>query len=287
MNFEGSKSGDKGVMRDLSKYLRGGDFRNAVKAVAELRHVDFATGRALIPSLDPVDEQRAFQLLIARLVVEGGVRGLAARWGELPSPAFRERLVSEIGQALDLWADEGTIELFMAALEDPEPSVERNAVVALVTCLRELTHKERKAMAKTLRGKAAIDALDQTRSWMTPVRCARVAKAVTAALDRCAGNPKLLTWPDKYIELLGLSARNADQHVIALLEGFRPIAGETRRYETETLDPENLPWSTQVVAEGKGIAPGTQFKRVWSKPTGLLDLKGLEKAIERIRLRAK
>jgi hypothetical protein len=67
-------------MRDLSKRLRGGDFRHAVEAVAALRHVDAAAGASLVPSIDTQDEQRAFQLLIARLVVEGGVHGLAARW---------------------------------------------------------------------------------------------------------------------------------------------------------------------------------------------------------------
>jgi len=273
------------VMRDLSKRLRSGNFRHAVEAVAALRRLDSASGLRLIPSLNTADEQRAFQLLIARLVVEGGVHGLAARWGELPSPQWREMLVSEIGQAFHLWIDEGTIELLLAALDDPEDRVARRAVGPLVDCLREKTEKERKKMAKTSRGKAALEASDQAAAWLTPARRARIAKATTAALERCAGNPKALTWPDDYIELLGLSASRGDPHAIAVLERFRPMAGETRRYETETLDPYNLPWPTSVVAEKKGIPPGTPFARVWSKPTGRLDLKGLEEAIERIRRR--
>jgi len=40
----------------------------------------------------------------------------------------------------------------------------------------------------------------------SPARRTRVANAVTAALDGCAANPTALTWPDKYIELLGHSA---------------------------------------------------------------------------------
>src|SRR5258706_322321 len=161
-------------MRDLSERLRSGNFRHAVEAVAALRQLDSASGRRLIPSLNTADEQRAFQLLIAQLVVEGGVRGLAARWGELPSPQWREMLVSEVGQAFHLWIDEGTIELLLAALDDPE-----------------------------------------------------------------------------------------------------------------TPDRDNLPWPTSVLAEKKGIPPGTPFVRVWSNPTGLLDLKGLEEAIERIRRRTR
>ena len=37
-------------MRDLSKRLRGGDFRHAVEAVAALRRLDPATGAGLVPS---------------------------------------------------------------------------------------------------------------------------------------------------------------------------------------------------------------------------------------------
>ena len=120
---------------------------------------------------------------------------------------------------------------------------------------------------------------------MTPARRARVAKAVTAALDRCADNPKVLTWPDDYIELLGHSATRTDQRAITLLEEFRNMAGEARGSEFEALDPENLPEPTSILAEKKDIPPGTPFVRVWSVPTGLLDLKGLEDAIERIRRR--
>ena len=115
---------------------------------------------------------------------------------------------------------------------------------------------------------------------MTPARRARITRTVTAALDRRADNSKALTWPDDYIELLGHSATRTDQRAIALLEKFRTVAGETRRSEFEALDPGNL-----VLAERKGIPPGTPFVRVWSIPTGLLDLKGLEDAIERIRRR--
>jgi hypothetical protein len=271
------------VVRDLTKRLRGGDFRQAVKAVADLRHLHRASGAHLISSITPGDEQRAFQFLIARLVAESGVHGLAARWSDLPSPQWREMLVSEIGQAVHLWVDEGTIELLLAALDDPE--VARQAVGSLIECMRERPDNERKKMTKTLRGKAALDAWDKMAVWITPARRARVANAVTAALAGCADNPQALTWPDKYIELLGHSANRTDQRAVTLLEQFRAMAGETRRSEFETLDPCNLSWPTSIVAKKKGIPPGTPFVRVWSRPTGLLDLKGLEEAIERIRRR--
>jgi hypothetical protein len=269
-------------VRDIARRLRGGDFRQALEAVAELRHLDRALGEHVISSITPGDEQRAFQLLIARLVTEGGVRGLAARWSDLPSARWRERLVSEIGQAVHLWVDEGTVELLLAALDDPD--VARQAVGSLIECMRERPDKERRQMDKTLRGKAALDAWDKMSGWITPARRTRVANAVTAALEGCAADPKALTWPDKYIELLGHSANRTDQRALTLLERFRGMAGETRRSEFETLDPGNLPWPTSIVSR-KGISSGTPFVRVRSQPTGLLDIKGLEEAIERIRRR--
>ena len=272
-------------MRDLSNRLRGGNFRVAVEAVAALRVLDRATGAGLVPSIDTKDEQRAFQLLIARLVAEGGVHSLAARWRDLPSPQWREMLVSEIGQAFHLWVEEDTIELLLAALDDPEEHVARRSVKPLTGCLSETAAKERKEIAKTRRGRAALEAWDQARAWMTPARRARIAQAVIAALDRCADNPKALTWPDDYIELLGHTATATNHRALALLEEFRKIAGETRRSEFEALDPHNLPWPTSILAEKKGIPLDTPMGRVRSIPTGLLDLKVLEEAIERIRRR--
>jgi hypothetical protein len=63
------------------------------------------------------------------------------------------------------------------------------------------------------------------------------------------------------------------------------MAGETRRSEFATLDLCNLPWPTSIVSGKKGVPRGTPFVRVWSQSTGLLDIKGLEEAIERIRRR--
>jgi hypothetical protein len=73
-------------------------------------------------------------------------------------------------------------------------------------------------MGKTLRGKAALDAWDKMAVWITPARRTRIASAVTAALAGNAANPKALTWPDKYIGLLGHRANRADRRAVTLLE---------------------------------------------------------------------
>lgn len=273
-------------MSDLPKRLRGKDFRKAVQALAELRNLPPQSAAALVPSIDTASEQQAFQLLVARLLAEFGLRGLAARWRELPSPEWRERLVSEIGQALPLWVDEGTVDVLLAALDDGSDAVGRRAVAALLACLRERSERERKAATRTLSGRTWLDASDRLAAMITPRRRAHIAATVTAALDRCAGDPKALTWPDDYIELLGLTACSTDGTALCLLEGFRAAAGETRRGELERLDPDDLPWPTSAIAERKGIPPGTPFVRIHSVPTGLLDLARLEEAIERIRKRA-
>jgi hypothetical protein len=273
-------------MSDLPKRLRDKDFRKAVQALAELRNLPPQSAAALVPSIDTASEQQAFQLLVARLLAESGLRGLAARWRELHSPEWRERLVSEIGQALPLWVDEGTVDVLLAALDDGSDAVGRRAVAALLACLRERSERERKAATRTLSGRTWLDASDRLAAMITPRRRAHIAATVTAALDRCAGDPNALTWPDDYIELLGLTACSTDGTALSLLEGFRARAGETRRGAFERLDPDDLPWPTSAIAERKGIPPGTPFVRIHSVPTGLLDLARLEEAIERIRKRA-
>src|SRR5260370_7045093 len=123
-------------------------------------------------------------------------------------------LVSDFGQAFHLWVEEGTVELLLAALDDPDEKVARRAVKLLSSCLREPPAKERKEIAKTLRGRAALEAWDQATAWMTPARRARVSTAVTAALERCADNPKALTWPDHHIALPAHPPPRTSQHPI-------------------------------------------------------------------------
>ena len=263
----------------LTRRLRGGDFRHAVQAVAALRLLDRREAIALVPVVDTADEQRAFQISVARIVAEGGVEALARQWRDLPSPELRARLVVEIGGSI-AWVDEATIELLIAALEDPQDTVARRAVKCLESCLQERPPRERRQMERTRSGKVALDALDRLAAFVTQPRRLRIARAVGDALERCAANPKALTWPDAYIALLGLTAGRADTRAISVLEGLRGMAGETRRSHVEKLDPDNLPWPTSVLAAKKGVRP---VARVWSLGTGLLDLARLEAAIAGIR----
>lgn len=269
-------------MRDIAKRLRGTDFRHAVQAIAVLRDTDPAEAARIVPPVDAPDEQRAFQLAAARIVSQSGVRGLAARWHELPGPQWRELFVSEIGQALDWWSDEDTVEVVLAALDD-HALVQRRAVAFLKTCVRPIPEKERKRTGKTQSGRQSLEAIDRMAGYLDEARRARISAAVTAALERCVDNPRDLTWPDWYIELLGYTAIRSDARALAVLERLRPKAGEPRRTEFERLDPDNLPRETAMVAEKKGVPPGTPMVRIKSVGTGLLDLENLERAMAAIR----
>jgi hypothetical protein len=250
-------------VRDIPRRLRGTDFRHAVQAIAALRDMDRAEAGRTVPAVDAPDEQRAFQLAAARIVAQSGVRGLAERWHELPGTQWRELFVSEIEQALASWTDEDTVEMVLSALDD-EPSVQRRAVTYL------------RSLASSIPKKAG---------WMTAPRRARIAVAVTSALERCADNPRDLTWPDWYIDLLGLIAVRGDVRALAILERLRPKAGEPRRTEFERLDPDDLPRETAAVARQKGVPAGTPFVRIKSTGSGLLDLENLERAIAAIKHR--
>ena len=273
-------------MRDLSKRLAGADFRKAVAALAVLHRLDPQDAARHIPAVHASDEQRDFQIRVARLMAAGGVQAVAAAWADLSPVAWREQLVTEIGQAFPDWIDEGTIELLLAALEDPEPDVARRAVGPLRACLATLTERDRRRAAQTQRGKAFLDAREQLARWLTAARRGRITHAVTARLRRHANAPKALSWVDEYIGLLGDTGTRDDAAAIDLLESFRPMAGEPRRSEFEPLDRDNLPWPTSILADRKGVPPGTPMMRVKSVPTGLLDLATLDDAIARIKLRA-
>ncbi len=207
----------------------------------------------------------------ARLLAEGGVRNLAAHWVEVPMPQWREKLVTDFDP--EWLADEGAVELLIAALGDAEPAVERRAMCVLQGCLRPRSRKD------------ASEMLDQLERRLSPADRKRIAGLVTSALERAGDNPKALLWPDWYIELLGFTATRGNARAVAALERLRPRAGEPRRTEFERLDPDNLPWETAMVARKKGIASGTPFVRIKSIGTGLLDLENLDRAIAAIRAR--
>lgn len=272
--------------RNLSKTIGGADFRKAVAALAALRQLDPAERRTHIPAVHAEDEQRALQIRVAELIADGGVQAVAAAWRALPSAEWRTNLIVEIDQAFLDWIEEGTFELLIAALEDPEISVSRRAVSTLHGYVAPLTAKERKATEKTKRGKAYLDARDRSAPWITAERRARMTRALIAILRGYPENRGTLMWPDRFVDLVGHTATRDDEEALRLLEGFRPLAGEPYRCETTTLDPYNLPWPTSILAQRKGLPPGTPMKHVAVISTGLLDLKNLESAIARIRARA-
>ena len=270
----------------MSKTIGGADFSKAVAALAALRQLDPAERRAHIPAVHAQDEQRALQIRVGELIAEGGVQAVAGAWRELASAEWRTNLIVEIDQSFLQWIEEGTFELLVAALEDPEISVARRALCTLRSYVAPLAAKERKGFEKTKWGKAYLEALDRAAPWITAPRRARMTRAVIAILRGYPENRPTLLWPDKFVELLGHTATRDDEEALSLLEGFRPLAGEPHRCETTTLDPYNLPWPTSILAERKGIPAGTPMKHVSVIPTGLLDLKNLERAIARIRARA-
>lgn len=270
---------------NLSRRLGGADFGKAATALAALRRLDRAEGLRHVPAVHAQDAQRDFQIRVARLIAEGGVAAVAAAWPDLSSAEWREALLIEIDQAFVEWVEEGTIELFIAGLEDPEPAVSRRAVSILEASLAERTEKQRRQAAKTPHGKAVLEALDAAATWLTPARRARIARAATAALRRHGENPRELFWPDRFITLLGATATKHDEGALAALEALRPKAGKPYQTQFEKLDRDNLPWPTSILANRKGVPPGTPMARITYIPTGLLDVEHLERAIDQIRQR--
>jgi len=271
--------------RSLSAALGGADFRQAVAALASLRHLDPAEARARIPEVYAQDEQRAFQIRVARLIADGGIGAVAAAWQELPSAKWRKSLVEAIDRAWLDWDDEGSIDLVIAALED-DISVARIALGSVRWWVAPPTARERKDASKTKAARAYMEARDRADSWFTRARRARVTRSLVNILRGYPANRPSLFWPDKFIDVLGHTATREDTEALGLLEGFRQMAGEVHRYEATAHDPSNLPWPTSLLAQRTGIPPGTPMKRVTAIPTGLLDLANLEAAIARIRARA-
>ena len=173
----------------LLKTLRGKSFRRAMKAIAELRTGDDPTLVDAIGADQTVDAQRGAQHHIARIVVAQGLRGLVREWPTPADPKWRAELVSEIDQSLDLWIDEATVDLLLAALEDESREVRAKAVWALVAVLREIPAQERRT-ARADSHRRAIGARDALRGWMTPARRSRAARALVAMLEQQRDAPE-------------------------------------------------------------------------------------------------
>lgn len=240
------------MVEKLLTKLRGKDYRPAYRAIPQLCRLDDGTLAAVVASYKPKDEQRRFQFEVARIALAEGLRGLTARWLSLGTEEQRRVLLQEIGPD---WGDEWQAEIAIAALEEPDDKVRAYAVLL--------------AKYAAQRGISA----DQR---------ARITQRLVQAMARYDAHPMQLFWLEKYVELLGLTANASDHEVIARLERLRPISGASRRTVFEKLDPDNLPWPHNVLAERKGVR---LVATISDLGTGLLEIKLLEAALKQIRAR--
>jgi hypothetical protein len=236
------------MVEKLLTKLRGKDYRAAYRAIPALCRLNDASLAALVGSYKPKDEQRRFQLELARIALSGGIQALARDWLRLGTDEQRRTLLSEITQYWKEWDGEGSVELAIAALEEPEDKTRGYALLCVMAALHF--------------------------SKVTPEQRARITQALVRAMARHDERPRDLFWLEKYVELLGMTAEASDQLVIARLERLRPFSGASRRTTVEKLDPEDWP-----AGMPKFVA------RVWDRGTGLLEIKVLETALQQIRAR--
>jgi len=242
------------MVEKLLAKLRGKDDRAAYRAIPQLCRLDDGSLAALVASYKPKDEQRRFQLQLARIALAEGVQGLTTRWLQLGTEEQRRVLLQEIGRD---WGDEWTIEIAIAALEEPDDKV---------------------------RGYAVLCAKDPVeRGSVTREQRARITHALVRVMARYNERPMELFWIEKYVEMLGLTASAADELVIARLERLRQFAGASRRTTLEKLDPDNLPSPHPKHDWPAGLPK--PVVRVWDRGTGLLEIEILETALRRIRKR--
>lgn len=236
--------------------IRGNKPRDAYRAIAQLRAPHDAALIDIVASYKPKDEQRRFQFELAGIMLREGPAGLARRWLTLGTGEQRRDLLSEICSFSDEWASEGTVELAIAALDEPDDKVRGYALLCAKTAAES--------------------------QWMTPERRKRIAAALIRAMARHEKRPLELFWLEKYVELLGLTG---DASVLERLERLRAFAGASRRAVVEKLDPDNLPYP--YPKDPMDWPPGLPKPayRVTDVGTGLLEIELLETALKRIRAR--
>jgi hypothetical protein len=263
----------------LLKTLRGNNFRRALKAIAELRaSSDTALLSAIAQAAAP-DEQRKFQVRVATVVLQNGIKGLVDEWSTLGNSTWRADLISELGQFVDLWVDKDIIELVLVALSDPDREVQVKAVWTLLAYLREPSKKEKGAV-KSVSQRRFLDGAATVRGWITAAQRSRMTQALSVMLERHRQTPYPVL--PQIVEALGYTACKKNQATIELLEALCSDAGEPYRVSYETVDAANFAWFEKLVTERKRIAP-KQITRIIYTPTGLLDKKLLEAALTRIR----
>ena len=243
------------MVEKLLTKLRGKDYRHAYRAIPQLCRLNDGLLAAVVASYKPKDEQRRFQLEVARIALAEGIRGLTMQWLRIGTEEQRRVLLQELGSD---WDDEWRVEIAIAALEELDDKV---------------------------RGYAVLCAKDPVeRGSVTPEQRARITQALVRAMARYTERPMELFWIEKYVEMLGLTASAADELVIARLERLRPFAGASRRTTVEKLDPDNLPSPHPKHDWPAGLPK--PVVRVWDRGTGLLEIEILETALKRIRRRA-
>ena len=240
------------MVEKLLTKLRGNDYRAAYRTIPQLCRLDDGSLAGIIASYKPKDDQRRFQFELARIALAEGIAGLTKQWLRLGSAEQRRVLLQEIGPE---WDREWTVEIAIAALEEPDDKVRGYAVL----CARDAAQH----------GK------------ITPGQRARITQALVRAMARHNERPMELFWIEKYVELLGLTAGASDELVIARLERLRPFSGASRRTSVEKLDPDNLPFPHPRHDWPAGLPK--PVVRVWNVGTGLLEIEILETALRRIR----
>lgn len=247
------------MVEKLLTKLRGKDHRAAYRAIAQLRAPHDASLIDVVASYKPKDEQRRFQYELAGIVLREGTAGLARRWLTLGTDEQRRNLLSEISQYWREWADQGTVELAIAALEEPDDKVRGYALLCVEVALQI--------------------------SNPTSEQRARITQALVRAMARHEERPLGLFWLERYVELLGLTANASHADVLERLERLRAFAGASRRTTMEKLDPDKLPFP--YPKDPKDWPPDLPkpVYRVLDTGTGLLEIKTLETALRRIRAR--
>jgi len=242
------------MVEKLLTKLRGKDYRAAYRAIPQLRKLDDGSLAGVVASYKPKDEQRRFQLEVARIALAEGIRGLTMHWLRLGTDEQRRILLQEIGPE---WGDEWPVEIAIAALEEPDDKVRGYSVLC--------------AKGAAQRGN------------LTSEQRARITHGLVRVMARHEEQPLKLFWLEHYVELLGLTANASDEPTIARLERLRPFAGASRRSTVEKLDPDNLPFPYPEDDWPAGLPK--PVVRVWDRGTGLLEIKVLESALRQIRAR--
>src|SRR5688500_11143630 len=242
------------MVEKLLTKLRGKDYRAAYRAIPQLCRLNDKSLAAVVASYKPKDEQRRFQFELARIALAEGIGGLTRQWLRLGTEEQRRVLLQEIGPE---WGDEWMVEIAIAALEEPDDKVRGYAVLV---------------------AKGAV----QRGARISPAQRARITQGLVRAMARHNERPLELFWLPWYVELLGLTADASDELVIGRLERLRPFSGASRRTVFEKLDPDNLPWPHNVLAEKKGVR---LVATVSYLATGLLEIELLETSLRQIRAR--